>query len=77
MRKESAAPSAEADYNFERFEEYFGDCKQVKRIIEECRYCGSKLVHSHLSDYKNLIIQETSRCPECGNGRKKVIHILN
>ena len=67
------------DWNqhFEQYEEYFGGREQVKKMIDECPYCGSKLVHSHLPDYQNLIIQETSRCPECGNGRKKIIHILN
>lgn len=67
----------EADFKFERFEDYYGDIKQVKRIIDDCRICGSKLVLSHLSDYKNLIVHETARCPECGNNGRKLIHILN
>ncbi|MBP5296636.1 MAG: hypothetical protein J6Y94_04815 [Bacteriovoracaceae bacterium] len=71
------AYDSDVDYHFEQYEEYFGGREQVKKMIDECPYCGSKLVHSHLSDYQNLIIQETSRCPECGNGRKKLIHILN
>ena len=69
--------SLESDFKFEKFEEYFGDIKQVKKIIDDCIFCGSKLVFSHLSDYKNLIIQETARCPDCGNGKRKMIHIIN
>lgn len=69
--------SFEGDFKFERFEEYFGDAKQVKKIIDECKVCGSKMVFTHLSDYKNLLVQESARCPECGNGSRKIIHILN
>ncbi|MDA9189663.1 hypothetical protein N9O57_01645 [bacterium] len=47
---------ADPDYKFEKFEEYFGDEKQVKKIIDECELCSAKLVHTHLSDYKNLLI---------------------
>lgn len=69
--------SFDSDFKFESFEEYFGDVKQVKKIINECKICGSKLVLSHLSDYKNLIMQESARCPDCGQGNRKVIHIIN
>lgn len=69
--------SQEADFKYEKFEEYWGDIKQVKKIIDDCKICGSKLVLSHLSDYKNLLVQETARCPECGSGNRKIIHILN
>ena len=67
----------EADFEFEKFEEYFGDAKQVRKIMNHCTACGGKLIHSHLSDYKNLVVQEHKRCPECGNTNKKKIHIIN
>lgn len=69
--------SMDVDFRFEKFEEYYGDADQVQKIIDNCNVCGSKLVHTHLSDYKNLIVQETGRCPECGHGNKKLIHIIN
>ncbi len=69
--------SMESDYKFENFQEYFGDAKQVKKQITECKICGAKLVMTHLSDYKNLLMQETCRCPECGQGQKKIIHVIN
>jgi len=69
--------SKEVDFRFEQFEEYFGDTIQVKKQIDECNVCGGKLIFTHLSDYKNLYVQETARCPECGGGNKKLIHILN
>jgi phosphohistidine phosphatase SixA len=67
----------DADYKFETFEEYYGDEDTVKKQIDECHVCGSKLLLSHLPDYKNLLVQETARCLECGAGNRKVIHILN
>ena len=67
----------DGSYRFEKFEEYYGDAGQVKRIIDECKICGSQLVFTHLSDYSNMIIQESARCPECGDGNKKLIHVIN
>jgi hypothetical protein len=67
----------ENDYKLEKFEDYYGDIIQVKKIINECNVCGAKVIFSHLSDYKNLIVEESAKCPECGNGRSKLIHIIN
>lgn len=69
--------SMEFDFKFENFQEYFGDAQDVKKIINECQICGAKLVITHLSDYKNLIMQESARCPDCGQGQRKLIHIIN
>lgn len=69
--------SSESDFKFEKFEEYFGPIENVKKQINECRVCNSKLIISHMPDYKNLIVQETARCIECGAGNRKVIHVLN
>ncbi|MBC7540277.1 MAG: hypothetical protein H7281_15750 [Bacteriovorax sp.] len=69
--------SMETDYKFENFQEYYGDIKNVKKIINECHICGSKLVITHLSDYKNLLMQESARCPDCGQGNRKIIHVIN
>ena len=62
--------SKEVDFKFGALEEYFGDTKQVQKQIDECKVCGGKLIFTHLSDYKNLYVQETARCPECGAGNK-------
>ncbi len=69
--------SKDREYRFEKFEEYFGDVKQVKKVTDECKICGSKLVQTYLSDYKNLIVHETARCADCGGGDRRLIHILN
>lgn len=69
--------SSETDYKFEKFEEYWGDAKNVQKQIQNCKVCGSKLLLSHMPDYKNLLVQETARCIECGGGNRKNIHILN
>ncbi|MFW5887896.1 MAG: hypothetical protein ACOCUH_03755 [Bacteriovoracia bacterium] len=67
----------EADYKFEQYEEYFGGVEEVMRQMDECKVCGSRLVFNHLPDYKNLLIQESARCLECGHDNRKIIHILN
>jgi len=65
------------DFKYEKYEEYYGDKIQVQKIIDDCKVCGTKLVFNHFSDFKNLMVQETARCPECGSGNRKIIHILN
>ncbi len=67
----------EFDFKLERYEEYYGDIRQVKKIMDECKICGAKLVLTHLSDFKNLMIQESARCPDCGNNGRHILHILN
>lgn len=67
----------EGNFKFERFEEYFGDIRQVKKQLNQCKICGAKLIHSHLSDYKNLLVQETTHCPDCKHDNRKTIHIIN
>ena len=69
--------SSELDYKFEHFEDYYGDVEHVKKVMDECEICSSKLVLSHLSDYTNMIIREAARCPECGSNSRKVVHIIN
>ncbi|HLE10596.1 MAG: hypothetical protein A2504_08945 [Bdellovibrionales bacterium RIFOXYD12_FULL_39_22] len=65
------------DYKIELFEEYYGDVDHVKKLMNECNICSSKLVLSHLSDYTNMVIKETARCPECGSNNRKFVHIIN
>ncbi len=67
----------DVDFRFERYEEYWGSAENVQKIIGECKVCGSKLLLSHLPDYKNLLVQETARCIDCGSGTRKLIHVLN
>ena len=67
----------EFEFKFENFQEYFGDAEKVKKQINECKICGSKLIFSHLPDYKHLLVQETARCLDCGEGNRKLIHIIN
>ena len=43
---------SDIDFKFENFEEYFGGADQVKKTIDECKVCGSKLLLSHMPDYK-------------------------
>ena len=65
------------EFRFENYQEYFGDHHQVKKIINRCKACGCRVVHTHLTDYTNLVVQENTKCPECGEDERKVIHIIN
>jgi len=69
--------SNEVNFKFERYEEYWGSPEDVKKTMSECKVCGSKLLLSHMPDYKNLLVQETARCIDCGSGNRKIIHVLN
>lgn len=68
---------SDRDFKIEQYEEYYGNAKQVKKIIDNCRYCKSKLVFTHLASYKNLYMQEVARCPVCNKINRKKLHILN
>jgi ssDNA-binding Zn-finger/Zn-ribbon topoisomerase 1 len=37
---------SDIDFKFESFEEYFGGAEQVKKTMDECKVCGSKLLLS-------------------------------
>lgn len=69
--------ASDSELKFEKFEEYFGTPEQVKKQITECPVCGSKMILSHMPDYRNLIVQETARCINCGAGNRKTVHVIN
>ena len=72
-----SSSSEDQTVKVETFEEYFGGVQEVKKYLSDCQSCGAKLIKTHLSDYSNLIVQENSRCPDCGHDNRKVIHVLN
>ena len=61
----------------EIFTDYSGPADKALARMNHCSCCGAKLLLSHLSDYKSLIVQETSRCLDCGKDNRKIIHVLN
>ncbi len=65
------------DYEFEKYEKYYGGPEEVKKSIEDCPKCRRKLSFSHFPDSGNLLVQETSRCLHCDFGQRKIIHTLN
>ena len=65
------------DFEFETFEEYFGDTHQVDKIINECDVCRTKLAFTHQSNYQELIIKEARICPRCGHRHIKSVHVIN
>lgn len=69
--------SVDRSYEFEHYEKYAGDAEEVISIMEDCPTCGVKLVLTHYSDGKNLILQETAKCLECEFGQRKTLYVLN
>ncbi len=69
--------SCKLDFKIENYLEYQGTPEEVAKKIDECEFCGAKLLLSHLPDYRSLLVQETSRCLDCGGVHKKIIHALN
>lgn len=67
----------DTDIKVECFEEYFGEKDEMLKKIDACQSCGSKLMLSHLPDYKNLVIQETARCIECGKVIRKMMSSIH
>lgn len=64
-------------YEFEYLEKYYGDAYCVKKAIEDCPSCNSKLVLSHLADSGSLLVHESARCFDCDFIGRKLIHTMN
>lgn len=69
--------SLENDFKFVRLEEYWGSAEEVQKKMKFCKVCGTKLLVSHIPDQKNLVVQETIRCIECGGSNTKTLHGIN
>lgn len=66
------------NYTFlERFIRFHGDAEQVKKIIEDCKGCGAKLIHSYHSNHLALSLEELALCPECGKEDTNLVYPLN
>jgi DNA-directed RNA polymerase subunit RPC12/RpoP len=64
-------------YKIENYLEYHGSIEEVKKSMDECKTCGSKMLLTHVPDYKNLIIHENAKCLDCGDNSRKIVHIIN
>lgn len=69
--------SKESDYKIQSMEEFFGDAEMVKRGLEVCDMCGSKLVMGHLTDFDHLLVKESAHCPDCGHQKRKYLHLVH
>ncbi len=76
-QKRDIAMSIRSDFMFENYEEFFGDIEQVRKIIDNCQNCGNIVVHSYITDYLDMFVQESSRCPMCGGKKIKKIFSIN
>lgn len=61
---------------FEEYRDCFGDAGEVMKRHLLCNLCGAHLHFNHLSDFRNGIIQETARCPDCGVRIRQRLHKL-
>ena len=62
------------EYELEFYEKYYGGVEEVKKIMENCPQCSSKMIISHVPDSLNLIMEEGRECPACGHTSKRVLH---
>jgi uncharacterized protein with PIN domain len=50
---------------------------EIKRKFDNCPVCSTRLLFNYLTDYRHLIVQETSRCPQCQYEPDKKKYDLN
>ncbi len=65
------------DYEFEYYEKYIGDAKEVLKLIEECPKCGSRLTIEHQTDPLNLIVLEIAECFYCHSNVRKIVSLVS
>jgi uncharacterized paraquat-inducible protein A len=75
--REDTAMRYDADYKFEKFEEYYGEIEEVKKQVNHCPECDGQYRFTHLSDFKHLYVTETAKCIKCDHSVRKTVHIIN
>ena len=58
----------------EEYKDCFGDPNEVMKKLLLCTLCGGHLHFNHLTDYRQNLVQETSRCPDCGIRIRSRLH---
>lgn len=59
---------------FEEYKDCFGEPTEIMKKYLLCHLCGGHLHFNHLLDFKHGLIQETSRCPDCGIRVRQRLH---
>ena len=59
---------------YEEYRDCFGEPMAVMRRLLLCGYCGGHLHFSHFMDFRQNIVQETARCPDCDLRVRNRIH---
>jgi hypothetical protein len=74
MDSKNSAQQSEPTLCFEEYRDCFGEPGEVLKRHLLCTLCGGHLHMNHLADFKNGIIQETARCPDCGVRIRQRLH---
>ena len=61
---------------YEEYKDCFGEANEVMKRHLLCTLCGGHLHFNHMSDYRNNVVQETARCPDCGVRIRQRLHKL-
>lgn len=61
---------------FEEYRDCFGEPGELMKKHLLCGLCGGHLHFNHMSDFRNNLIQETARCPDCGIRVRNRLHKL-
>lgn len=59
---------------FEEYHECYGEPLEVMRRLLLCHHCGGHLHFNHLTNFKQNLVQETARCPDCDLRVRNRIH---
>lgn len=65
-----------AALSFEEYRDCFGTANDVMKRHLLCTLCGGHLHFNHLVDFRNNLMQETARCPDCGIRVRSRLHKL-
>jgi hypothetical protein len=49
----------------EEYRDCYGPTDEVMKRLLLCPLCAGHLHFNHLTDYRNNLVQEVARCPDC------------
>ena len=55
---------------------FLGTARDMVARYSRCEMCGAHLHFSHVTDFVRNLTQEISRCPECGDKPRRIVHRL-
>ena len=76
MQNKSELQNDQSALCFEEYKDCFGEPREMMKKHLLCTLCGGHLHFNHMADFRNNLIQETARCPDCGIRVRARLHKL-